>query len=83
MFLRLAGIPVLAQGLENLPRSGPCVLAVNHTSYVDPVVLLALLDWRDYAFVAKREFLGNFVMRTLLKGFGTEFVERFDVQQSA
>jgi 1-acyl-sn-glycerol-3-phosphate acyltransferase len=83
-FLRLAGIPVLASGLENLPRERPVVLAVNHTSYLDPVVLLALLaDYRGYAFVAKREFLRNWLMRRLLAGFGTLFVERFEVAKSA
>jgi 1-acyl-sn-glycerol-3-phosphate acyltransferase len=82
-FLRLAGIPVVARGLENLPRGRPVVLAVNHTSYLDAVVLLSLLDYRGYAFVAKREFLGNWLMRVLLTGFGTQFIERFDVQKSA
>jgi acyl carrier protein len=82
LFLRLAGIPVLVRGLDNLPR-GPAVLTPNHTSYMDALVLVSLLDWRGYAFVAKREFLDNFVMRTLLKGFGCVFVERFDVLKSA
>jgi len=41
------------------------------------------MDYRGYAFVAKREFLGNFLMRTLLSGYGTQFIERFDVQKSA
>jgi 1-acyl-sn-glycerol-3-phosphate acyltransferase len=36
-----------------------------------------------HAFVAKREFQANPLMRLLLKGFGTIFVERFDVQKSA
>jgi 1-acyl-sn-glycerol-3-phosphate acyltransferase len=41
------------------------------------------MEYRGYAFVAKREFLGNFLMRTLLSGYGTQFIERFDVQKSA
>jgi len=82
-FFFLAGIPLTARGLENLPREGTVVLAVNHTSYLDPVALLALLDWRDWGFVAKREFEGNFFMRSLLAGFGSKFVERFDVRLSA
>jgi acyl carrier protein len=82
-FLRLSGIPVVARGLENLPSGRPVVLAVNHTSYLDPVVLLSQLEYRGYAFVAKREFLGNPLMRALLGGFGTQFIERFDVQKSA
>ncbi len=82
-FLRLSGIPVMARGLENLPAGQTVVLAANHTSFLDAVVLLSLLEYRGYAFVAKREFLGNFLMRTLLAGFGTQFIERFDVQKSA
>jgi len=82
-FLRLSGIPVVARGLENLPSGRPVVLAVNHTSYLDPVVLLSLLDYRGYAFVAKREFLANPLMRALLAGYGTQFIERFDLQKSA
>jgi len=83
LFLKLSGIPLVVRGLENLPQAKPAVLAVNHTSYLDAVVLLSLLDYRGYAFVAKREFEGNFWMRTLLSGFGTQFVERFDVAKSA
>ncbi len=83
LFFRLSGLRLSARGLEHLPQDAPAVLVVNHTSYLDPIALLALLDWRGYAFVAKREFLDNFLMRTLLAGFGTQFVERSDVRQSA
>jgi acyl carrier protein len=82
LVLRLSGIPLLVRGAENLPLQ-PAVLAVNHASYLDAVVLLAFLDERGYSFVAKREFLASFWMRTLLEGFGTQFVERFDVAKSA
>ena len=82
LFLRAAGIPVVLRGAEQLPR-GPAVLAVNHTSYLDAVVLVALLGPRVHAFVAKSEFQENPLMRALLGGFGTLFVERFDVQKSA
>ena len=58
------------------------VLAVNHTSYLDALVLLAILDYRGYAFVAKREFQDNFLMRALISGFGTQFIERFDIAKS-
>jgi acyl carrier protein len=82
LFLRLAGLPVLVRGLENIPP-GPVVLAPNHTSYFDALILVSILAPRNYAFIAKREFLGNPVMRLLLTGFGCVFVERFDVQKSA
>ncbi len=80
--LGASGIPLAARGLENLP-AGAFVLASNHTSYLDGAVLLAVLDFRNFAFVAKRELAGNFVARKILEGIGTVFVERFDVQKSA
>jgi 1-acyl-sn-glycerol-3-phosphate acyltransferase len=82
LFLKLSGIPFLVRGRENLPP-GPVVLAPNHTSYLDALVLIAIFGPRPFSFIAKREFLGNWVMRTLLAGFDTVFVERFDVQAAA
>ena len=82
LFLRVSGLTLLVRGRENIPP-GPVVLALNHTSYLDALVLVSVLAPRDYAFIAKREFLGNPMMRLLLRGFGCLFVERFDVQRSA
>jgi 1-acyl-sn-glycerol-3-phosphate acyltransferase len=81
-FLWLSGIPVVVRGLENLP-AGPAVIAPNHKSYMDGVVLMSVLKYNRYAYVAKSEFLGNFIMKTFLGGIGSVFVERFDVQKSA
>ncbi|HTQ76852.1 MAG TPA: AMP-binding protein, partial [Burkholderiales bacterium] len=83
LFLRGSGIPVVVAGGGHLESGRPAVVAVNHTSYLDAVVLLSLLEYRGYAFVAKREFEGNWLMRGLLSGFGTRFIERFDVAKSA
>ena len=83
LFLRLCAIPLAVRGRENLPASAPYVVAVNHTSYLDGAVLLAVLPWRNNAFVAKRELAGNPITRILLRGLGVQFVERFDVQKSA
>jgi 1-acyl-sn-glycerol-3-phosphate acyltransferase len=81
-FLFLSGIPVAVRGKENLELKTPSVLAVNHTSYLDAVVLLSILEYRGYAFVAKREFRDNILMRSLLSGYGTQFIERFDLAKS-
>src|SRR6185436_9894634 len=83
LFFRVAGIPLAIRGLENLPQSGPFVIASNHTSYLDGAVLLAALRWRGYAFVAKSELAGHWLSRTFVGGLGAEFVERFEVQKSA
>ena len=81
LFFRLAGIPLVVRGLEHLP-AGPCVIAVNHTSYLDGAALMAALAERPFAFVAKRELRDNFISRLFITGIGAEFVERFEVQKS-
>jgi 1-acyl-sn-glycerol-3-phosphate acyltransferase len=80
LLLRLFGFPVRVRGLEHLPRDHACVLAVNHASYLDPLVLLAVLPG-TISFVAKREFAEQFFARVLFRRLGTEFVERFDPQR--
>ena len=79
-FLQLSGLRVASRGLEALP-AGPHVLIVNHTSYLDIVILTALLP-PDYAFVAKAELQGGPMTAAVLRALGTLFVERFDVTQS-
>ncbi len=80
LLLRLFGIPVRVRGLEHLPRAQTCVLVVNHASYLDPLVLVAVLP-TTISFVAKREFAEQFFARLLFRRLGTEFVERFDPQR--
>ena len=81
-FFRVCRIPLAVSGLEQVPAAAH-VIAANHTSYLDGAVLVASLPWHNYAFVAKRELEDNFFARTLVKGLGALFVERFDVQRSA
>jgi 1-acyl-sn-glycerol-3-phosphate acyltransferase len=78
--LRLAGIPVIVRGLERIPHDHTCVLVVNHASYLDALVLIAVLP-ASISYVAKRELTDGFFPRVLFQGLGTEFVERFDPQR--
>ena len=71
----------MCDGLEHLPRTA-CVLAINHTSYLDGVALFAVLPPEfDCAFAAKRELAGHWLPRLFLRAIGVEFVERFDAKQ--
>ena len=79
--LRLGtGIRLTVTGLENIPRDRPCVLAVNHVSYLDSFLLLEALD-ADFDFIAKRELQANAFIRLLLRGIGGQFVERFAAER--
>ncbi|HKU70438.1 MAG TPA: AMP-binding protein [Burkholderiales bacterium] len=79
-FFRLIGMPPTVRGLENFPARA-CLLAVNHASYLDGVLVVAALK-DPIAFVAKRELLDHWVPRIFLKRIGAEFVERHDAQRS-
>jgi 1-acyl-sn-glycerol-3-phosphate acyltransferase len=70
------------EGLENVPASGACVLAANHCSYLDSLVLVTAVP-RPFHYVVKREVKGAFVVRLFLRRLGVHFVERFDPEQSS
>ena len=82
LFLRLAGVPFSVTGLERLPESSVSVLAVNHASYLDGVILCAALP-PQFSFVAKRELADQWIAGLFLRKLGARFVERFDLQRSA
>ncbi len=79
--LRLMGMRLEATGLVRLPPRGPLVLACNHASYADVVVLVALLP-RDVLFVAKREVLGYPLVSSFVRRCGHLSVDRWDAVQS-
>jgi 1-acyl-sn-glycerol-3-phosphate acyltransferase len=74
--LVILGLRVTATGLENLPE-GSCVVAANHSSYLDGVVLTAILPPR-FSFVIKREAADMPIVGLLLRRIGSEFVDRND-----
>jgi 1-acyl-sn-glycerol-3-phosphate acyltransferase len=76
VFLRAAGIPFHVEGLDRLPRV-PCVVVANHASYIDGLVAAAALP-PDFAFVIKKEMVRVPLAGLLLRGLGSQFVERFN-----
>jgi 1-acyl-sn-glycerol-3-phosphate acyltransferase len=57
------------EGLEHIPRTGAAILAPNHVSYLDPVVVGVSLPPRRIHFMAKGELfrgrLGGWFFRSL------------------
>ncbi|MGO1049496.1 lysophospholipid acyltransferase family protein [Crossiella sp. CA198] len=67
-------------GLENLPKDGPFILAANHLSFADSL-MLPLVVPRQVAFLAKAEYftgkgLKGAVMRWVFTALGQIPVER-------
>jgi 1-acyl-sn-glycerol-3-phosphate acyltransferase len=77
--LKVAGVRTEAQGLGNLPQ-GNFVLAVNHISHFDALVLFAHIR-RHMRFVAKQELAKIPVFGPALKRAGNVFVERTGSQK--
>ena len=77
LLLRLAGLAPRVQGLANLGGDDPQILVCNHASYLDALVLVAVLPPR-LAYVAKRELLSSPLAALPLRRLGCVVVERFD-----
>ncbi|RUV69745.1 MAG: acyl-phosphate glycerol 3-phosphate acyltransferase [Mesorhizobium sp.] len=78
--LALAGVTITASGIEHISRRN-AILAFNHSSYMDALVLAAGLPGEP-AFVAKKELAGQVFAGPFLRRLGTLFVERYDVTGS-
>ena len=81
LFLRAVGAWPRVEGLDHLPES-PCIVAANHASYLDGIVLTAVLPPR-FGFVIKREMTGVPIAHFFLRRIGSQFVERFDTRRGA
>lgn len=80
LLLRLSGTRVHVEGLDHCVTDRPLVCCANHASYLDSLLLAAVLPG-PVNFVAKVELSSQFFPRTLLSRLDTLFVERFDAEQ--
>ncbi len=65
-------------GLENLPATGPVILAANHRSYFDPIAISCALAARGRTarFLAKRELFDAPVVGSAMQALGGIQVDR-------
>jgi 1-acyl-sn-glycerol-3-phosphate acyltransferase len=71
-------------GLELVPRSGPLLVACNHTSLVDPPLLgAAVAPARTPRFLAKKELFRVPVLAWFMRGVGVIPLDRGTADHSA
>ena len=63
------------EGLENIPKSGACIVAANHSSYFDFISLITVLTRRVY-FLAAEKFYKSKFWYPLVAGTGQIKVDR-------
>jgi 1-acyl-sn-glycerol-3-phosphate acyltransferase len=65
--LRLTFRPKVT-GLDNVPMSGPGLLAANHVSFLDDLMLPLVVKKRKVVFLAKADYFDKWYLRWFFKG---------------
>ncbi|MHB1318404.1 MAG: lysophospholipid acyltransferase family protein [Anaerolineae bacterium] len=69
-------------GLENVPREGPTIFAMNHLHLFDPAAAGAAIP-RQVVVMAADKWADHWFVRLFLKGAGTIYVRRGEVDRDA
>jgi 1-acyl-sn-glycerol-3-phosphate acyltransferase len=78
--LKLLCVPVSVSGINRKARES-AILAFNHSSYMDAVVLAAVLPGEP-TYVAKKEFADQTFAGPLLRRLGVLFLDRYELADS-
>lgn len=70
------------QGLENVPEDGPFVLIANHQSYLDPMLIQAIV-WRPVHTMSKSTQFSDPITGRIVKALKGFPVRRFEVDPQA
>lgn len=70
------------EGLENIPEEGPFLLIANHQSYLDPVLIQAVVRRPVYTMAKSTEF-SNPLTAPVLKSLNSFPVRRFEIDPQA
>lgn len=70
------------EGLEHVPEEGPFILLANHQSYLDPVLIQAVVRRPMYTMAKSTEF-SNPILGPLLQWLKSFPVRRFEIDPQA
>lgn len=80
IFLMFLGLK--AEGLHNLPKTGPVIIAANHVSNWDPILVGVALS-RPIHFMAKAELFENRLSKAIFTGLNAFPVKRGSADRNA
>jgi 1-acyl-sn-glycerol-3-phosphate acyltransferase len=80
MALRVCGMRPRVTGVEHLDDVGAAILAANHASYIDSVVLMATIP-TDFRFLAKRRLADYPLIGTVIRRAGHATIDKATVAQ--
>jgi 1-acyl-sn-glycerol-3-phosphate acyltransferase len=63
-------------GLENVPSEGPAIIAANHVSPLDTVLLPLVVPHRQVVFLGKAEYFQSWKTRWFFQGTGVIPIQR-------
>ncbi|MGD8633821.1 MAG: lysophospholipid acyltransferase family protein [Anaerolineales bacterium] len=73
----------VVSGLENLPTSGPYILAINHLSYFDLPFVFGVVGGEDVTGWAAEKYAHHPLFGPILRMGGGIFIDRGEVDRSA
>ncbi len=72
-------LPMSVSGIENIPKAG--VMVFNHSSYMDALVVAAVLPGEP-TYVVKKELAKEIFAGSVLRRLGALFIDRFELVDS-
>jgi fatty-acyl-CoA synthase len=72
--------PLRVTGKNNIHAETPTIYAANHSSYIDSLILMAILPAKSL-LVGKKELLHAPIIRTFMKKLGYLYVDRLDLSK--
>lgn len=81
MFFRII-LRVELRGLENIPLEGPAIIAISHSSFIDPLIAGAYSP-RDVVPMAKIEAFNLPIIGLIIRFYGAFAVRRGEVDMNA
>ena len=67
---------IRSEGLENIPKDGPAIIAANHVSFLDSFFIPLVIKRRKVTYLAKADYFKSWKTSWFFKGVGQISCER-------